>query len=37
MKITKKKPLRPRGRSEEKRQSNQNAIREAFANGPSVR
>lgn len=34
MKITKKKPLRPRGRSEEKRQSNQNAIREAFANGP---
>lgn len=34
MKITKKKPLRPRGRSDEKRQSTKDAIREAYANGP---
>ena len=34
MKITKKTPLRPRGRSDEKRQSTKDAIREAYANGP---
>ena len=34
MKITKKQPLRPRGRSEEKRQSTMNAIRDAYINGP---
>ena len=34
MKITKKKPLRPRGRSDEKRQSTKDAIREVYANGP---
>ena len=34
MKITKKQPLRPRGRSDEKRQSTKDAIREAYANGP---
>lgn len=34
MKITKKQPLRPRGRSEEKRQSTKNAIRNAYINGP---
>ena len=34
MKITKKQPLRPRGRSDEKRQSTTDAIREAYANGP---
>ena len=34
MKITKKQPLRPRGRSEEKRQSTKNAIRDAYTNGP---
>lgn len=34
MKITKKQPLRPRGRSEEKRQSTKNAIRDAYINGP---
>ena len=34
MKITKKKPLRPRGRSEEKRQATKDSIREAYANGP---
>ena len=34
MKITKKKPLRPRGRSDKKRQSTKDAIREAYANGP---
>ena len=34
MKITKKPPLRPRGRSDEKRQSTKDAIREAYANGP---
>lgn len=34
MKITKKQPLRPRGRSEEKRQSTKNVIRDAYANGP---
>ena len=34
MKITKKQPLRPRGRSEEKRQSTKNAIRDAYVNGP---
>ena len=35
MKITKKTPLRPRGRSEAKRESTKSAIRDAFANGPS--
>ena len=34
MKITKKQPLRPRGRSEDKRQSTKNAIRDAYINGP---
>ncbi len=34
MKITKKTPLRPRGRSEEKRQSAKDAIRDAYTNGP---
>ena len=34
MKITTKKPLRPRGRSDEKRQSTKDAIRDAYANGP---
>lgn len=34
MKITKKQPLRPRGRSDEKRQSTKDAIREAYAYGP---
>ena len=34
MKITTKQPLRPRGRSDEKRQSTKDAIREAYANGP---
>lgn len=34
MKITKKQPLRPRGRSDEKRQSTKDAIREVYANGP---
>lgn len=34
MKITKKKPLRPRGRNEEKRQATKDSIREAYANGP---
>lgn len=34
MKITKKKPLRPRGRSDEKRQSTKDAICEVYANGP---
>lgn len=34
MKITKKKPLRPRGRTDEKRQSTKDAIRDAYANGP---
>lgn len=34
MKITKKQPLRPRGRSDERRQSTKDAIREAYANGP---
>ena len=34
MKITKKQPLRPRGRSDEKRQSTKDAICEAYANGP---
>ena len=32
MKITKKKPLRPRGRTDEKRQSAKDAIRDAYAN-----
>lgn len=36
MKITKRTPLRPRGRNEEKRQSTKNAIREVYANGPQV-
>lgn len=34
MKITKKQPLRPRGRSEEKRLSTKNIIRDADTNGP---
>ena len=34
MKITTKKPLRPRRRSDEKRQSTKDAIREVYANGP---
>lgn len=34
MKITTKKPLRPRGRSDEKRQSTKDVIREVYANGP---
>lgn len=34
MKITKKKPLRPRGRGDEKRQSTKDEIREVYANGP---
>ena len=34
MKITKKKPLRPRGRTDEKRQSAKDAIRDAYAHGP---
>lgn len=34
MKITKKLPLRPRGRSEDKRQSTKNVIRDAYINGP---
>lgn len=34
MKITKKTPLRPRGRSEENRQSTKDVIREAYTNGP---
>ena len=34
MKITTKKLLRPRERSDEKRQSTKNAIREICANGP---
>lgn len=34
MKITKKQPLRPRGRSDEKRQSAKDTIRETYANGP---
>jgi len=36
MKITTKKPLRPRGRSDEKRQSTKDAIREVYANGPQL-
>ena len=35
MKITKKTPLRPRGRSEVKKESTKSAIRDAFVNGPS--
>ena len=34
MKITKKKPLRPRGRSVEQRQATKDSIRDAYANGP---
>jgi len=34
LKITKKTPLRPRGRSEDKRQTTKDAIRDAYANGP---
>ena len=34
MKITKKTPLRQRGRSDERRQSAKDAIRDAYANGP---
>lgn len=36
MKITTKKPLRPRGRNDEKRQSTKDAIREVYANGPQL-
>lgn len=36
MKITKKQPLRQRGRSDEKRQSTKDAIREVYANGPQM-
>ena len=36
MKITTKKALRPRGRSDEKRQSTKDAIREVYANGPQL-
>ena len=36
MKITTKKPLRPRGRSDERRQSTKDAIREVYANGPQL-
>lgn len=36
MKITTKKPLRPRGRSDEKRQATKDAIREVYANGPQL-
>ena len=34
MKIIKKTPLKPRGRSDEKRLSTKEAIRDAYANGP---
>lgn len=34
MKIVKKNPLRPRGRTDEKRQSTKEAIRDVYANGP---
>ncbi len=34
MKVIEKKPRRPRGRSEEKRQSAKEAIRDVYANGP---
>lgn len=34
MKITKKTPLRPRGRNDEQRQSTKDAIRNAYINGP---
>lgn len=34
MKITKKTPLRPRGRSEAKKESRKSAIRDVFTNGP---
>lgn len=34
MKVIKKQPLRPRGRSDEKRQSTKDAIREVCANDP---
>ena len=34
MKITKKTPLRPRGRTEEKRQSAKDEIRDAYSKGP---
>ena len=36
MKITKKKPLRPRGRTDEKRQSAKDAIRDAYANAQLI-
>lgn len=36
MKITKKQPLRPRGRSEDKRQSTKNVIRDAYIMRKSV-
>lgn len=34
MKITKRTPLRPRGRNEERRQNTKDAIRDAYTNGP---
>ena len=34
MKIIKKTPLRPRGRSDENRQAQKDAIRTAYTNGP---
>lgn len=34
MKVIERKPRRPRGRSEEKRQSAKDAIRDVYANGP---
>ena len=36
MKITKKLPLKPRGRAEEKKHSTRDAIREAYTNGPKL-
>jgi len=36
MKITKKTPLRPRGRNDDNRQSTKEAIRDAYANGPQT-
>ena len=36
MKVIKKTPLRARGRSDEKRQSTKDAIRDAYTNGPQT-
>ena len=36
MKITKKLPLRPRGRADEKKHTTRDAIREAYINGPKL-